>query len=48
MTAEAFLLSGVLRRKDGGERRIIAEYAGFRGHHELFRAVIFDKVHSER
>ena len=48
MTAEAVLLSGVIWSKDGGERRIITKKAGFRGHNELFSAIIFDKIHSER
>ena len=44
----------VMRERNGGgcDRprpfSIIAKKAGFRGHHELFSAIIFDKIHSER
>ena len=48
LTAEAFLFSGVVCSKYGRECRVIAKEAGFRGHHELFSAIIFDKIHSER
>ena len=48
LTAETFLFSGVVRSKYGRKCRVIAKEAGFRGHHELFSAIIFDKIHSER
>ena len=42
MTAEAFLLSGIVSSKYCRERQVVAEYASIRDHHELFCTIVFD------
>ena len=42
LTAEAFMLSGIVSSKYRRERQVVAEQASFRGHHELFCTSVFD------